>query len=164
MDHSTSVSTETNEQNLTPGEQRILAVLDQRMDRVDQRMDRVDQQLKELTRKVELEAAESKTRDRSLSYELQHLRGAVQQQDLNLRDTLHKEMNTLRNELWERLDQHDTRMKVLERTVEQNCEAIGENSKALVTVQQDLRKLTATVEALVEVSPRQAPVEQRPTS
>jgi chromosome segregation ATPase len=157
MDHSTSVSTGTNEQNLTPGEQRLLTVL-------NQRLDRVDQQFKDLTRKVELEAAESKTRDRSLSYELQHLRGAVQQQDLNLRDTLHKEMNTLRNELCEHLDQHHTRLRVLERTVEQNCEAIGENSKALLTMQADIRKLTATVEALVEVSPHKASLEQRPTS
>lgn len=157
MDHSTSVFTETNEQNLTPGEQRILALL-------EQGQQRTEQQFKDLTHKVEQEAAESKTRDRSLSYELQHLRGAVQQQDLNLRDTLHKEMNTLRNELGERLDQHDTRLKVMERTVEQNCEAIGENSKALLAMRQDIRKLTATVEALVEVSPLKAPVEQRSTS
>jgi hypothetical protein len=111
---------------------------------LDQRLDRVDQQFKDLARKVEQEAAESKTRDRNLAHEFQHLRGAFQQQDLQLRNTLHQQMNMLRNELCERLDQHGTRLRVLEHTVERNCETLGENSKTLQGLQADIRKLTAT--------------------
>ncbi|QRN97479.1 hypothetical protein JRI60_52610 [Archangium violaceum] len=126
MESSTSVFTGTNEQNLTPGEQRILTLLDQRLDRVDQRLDRVDQQLKDLTRKVEQEAADSKVRDRQLASDIQHLRQEVQKRDVQLRETLHEQVNTLRKELCERLDQHGTRLTMLEHTVERNCESLQE--------------------------------------
>ncbi|WP_257457726.1 hypothetical protein [Archangium lipolyticum] len=97
MENSTLVFTGTNEQNLTPGEQRLQALL-------DQRLDRVNQQLKDLARMVELEAAKSEERDRQLANEIQHLRLEVQERDTQLRGTMDRRVTMLRKELCERFD------------------------------------------------------------
>jgi septal ring factor EnvC (AmiA/AmiB activator) len=111
MERSTSVSTGMGEQSLTPGEQRILALmeagqqrLEQRLDRVDQRLDRMDQrldgmdrrldrmdqQLQDLALKVDKEAAASRMRDRQLSTELQQLQQQGQDQKVWFRGEIER--------------------------------------------------------------------------
>ncbi|ATB29875.1 hypothetical protein [Melittangium boletus] len=144
MNGSTSSSQARNEPGLTPGEQRILALLEgweprlerleqgqqrleqgqqrleQRMDHMEQRMERLEQQvqtledkvgvlgrdLQMLTLRVESEAAASKQRDRQLSEDLQ----------------------TLRVEVAERFNQHNTRLEMLEQAVQR----LGEQLTAAI--------------------------------
>ena len=53
MERSTSVPTGMGEQSLTPGEQRILALMEQGQQRLEQRLDSMNRQLTELTAAVE---------------------------------------------------------------------------------------------------------------
>lgn len=168
MERSTSVPTGMGEQSLTPGEQRILALMEQGQQRLDQRLQsleegqkRMDKQLKDLTLKVDKEAAASKMRDQQLTMTLEHMRREEQERAVSLqRSTLSAvflELNALRTTLVERLDQHNTRLEVIEQTLELNDAHILQNSKDIEGLQVDLRKLTQ-VEGLVQAqAPRMAP-------
>jgi chromosome segregation ATPase len=178
MERSTSVSTGMGEQSLTPGEQRILALMEQGQRRLEQRLDgmdqrlqsleegqkRTNQQLQDLTLKVDKEAAASKMRDRQLEAELQHLEEQSQNRHLWLKGEIERaqqatlasvfqELNSLRAALTERLDQHNMRLDVLEETLELNCERTRQNSQALEGLQVEMRKLTEAVEGLVQAQP-----------
>ncbi|OJT16798.1 hypothetical protein BO221_47695 [Archangium sp. Cb G35] len=93
MDRSTSVPMGMGEQSLTPGEQRILALMEQGQQRLeqgqqrleqrlqsledgqkrtDQRLEGMDRQLTELKLDVAEEAIRSKQRDRELASQLKH--------------------------------------------------------------------------------------------
>ncbi len=185
MDRSTSVSTGSAAQSLTPGEQRILTLMEQGQQRVDQRLNALDQrlnvmdqrldsleqgqrrvnqsldvmdqrlnsvegklgaqgqQLMELACKVNQEAAASRFRDQQLTAELQRLREEQQERDVRFRETLHNETNKLRVVFSEHVHQHNTRLELLEQTVEVNCVTLREHSKAL----QELRKREAESES-----------------
>ncbi len=105
MERATPVPMGMGEQSLTPGEQRILALmeqgqqrilalmeqgqqrLEQRLDHMDQRLQSLEdsqksteQQLKELALKVYQEATDSKLRDRQLASDLEGLREEGQNQ------------------------------------------------------------------------------------
>ncbi|AKI98830.1 hypothetical protein ATI61_106218 [Archangium gephyra] len=185
MDRSTSVPREMGEQSLTPGEQRILALMEQGQQRLDQRLQsleegqqrtdqrlqsleegqqRTDQrlasmdlQLNALTLKVDQELVNSKIRDRQLAAAIQELREEQQERGIRFLaqiersqqmtlETLHQEMNKLRSEFFKRFDQHDTRLGVVEKTLERHDERLHEHGQALQGLQLEVRKLTAAVE------------------
>jgi hypothetical protein len=126
MDQSTLVSTGAGEQNLTPGEQRILSLMEQGQRRMEQRMQSME---------VEHEAGASKTRDRQLAADLERLREEGQEREARFRKVVS-----------ERFDQHNTRLEVLEQTIQLNCEAIRENSTALQGLRQEVHKLAVVLE------------------
>ena len=203
MERSTSVPMGMGEQSLTPGEQRILALMEQGQQRLDQRLDRMDQrlqsledgqkrtdqrlqsledgqkrtdqrlqsleegqkrteqQLKELAFKVDQEAADSKLRDRKLASALEGLReegqnqkvwlvGRIERSQKEMLEAMHLELNSLRTQLSTRLDQHETRLRAVEHTLERHEEHMREHGQAIQGLQQEMRKLTAAVERLVQ--------------
>lgn len=173
MDRSTSVPMGMGEQSLTPGEQRILVLmeqgqqrLEQGQQRLEQRLNSMDRQLTELTLKVDQEAANSKMRDRQLASALQGLREEQQEQGIRLLaqiersqqltlEVMHQEMNKFRSEVSKRFDQHDTRLGVVDQTLERHDERLREHGQVLQGLQQEVQKLTAAVEHLVQ-APRVA--------
>ncbi|WP_309889894.1 hypothetical protein [Archangium sp.] len=134
MDQFTLVSTSAGEQNITPGEQRILALMEQghqrieqRMDsmeqRMDKRMERIEQQIEDLTTKVDHEIGASKMRDRQLAIDLQGVREEIQHQETRLMARFDHQLNVLRKDFGERFDQLDTRLGVVELLVQQSRRA-----------------------------------------
>jgi hypothetical protein len=125
MDQCNSMSTVKEDPALTPGEQRILALMGQGFGRLEQRMDRLEQRQKglegkvlDLTARVSQEAAASKQRDRQLSADIQRLREERAARDLDWLQTFHREMNAFRVEVSEKFDQHNTRLEMLEQAAE----------------------------------------------
>lgn len=168
MERSTLVPMGMGEQSLTPGEQRILALMEQGQQRLEQRLEqshqRLEQQIKELTLKVDQEAAASKTRDRELAAELQGLReegqnqqiwlvGKIERSQQEMLEAMHQEMNKFRTDVSKRFDQHDTRLQVVERTLERHDEHLRELGQAIEGLQQETRKLAAAVDHLTQASP-----------
>jgi chromosome segregation ATPase len=199
------------EQSLTPGEQRILALMEQgqqhilalmeqgqqrveqRLDRMDQRLDRMDQrldhmdqrlqsledsqksteqQLKELALKVYQEATDSKLRDRKLASDLEGLReegqnqkvwlvGRIERSQKEMLEAMHQEMNALRADFSARFDQHQTRLRVVEHTLERHEEHLRAHGQAIRGLQQEMQKLTAAVERLAQ-APHMATSPSRP--
>lgn len=152
MNPSTLVPTEAGEQNLTPGEQRILSLLEQGQRHMEQRMYSLEdklsaqgQQLKELMLKVEHEAGASKMRDRQLAADVQRLREEGRERETRLIEYVNKELSTFQKEGSERFAQHNMRLEVLEQTVQLNCEAIRENTQAIQGLRQEVRKLEVTL-------------------
>lgn len=154
MERSTPVPMGMGEQSLTPGEQRILALM-------EQGQQRLEQQLKELTLKVEQEAAASKTRDKELAANHQRSRDEAQERNLwmvgeikrtqqSTLEAMYLEMNSVRAMLSTRLDHHETRLGAVEHTLERYEEHIREHGQAIQGLQQEMQKLTATVERLVQ--------------
>lgn len=181
MERSTSVSTGMGEQSLTPGEQRILSLMEQGQQRLVRRLDGMDQrlqsleegqkrtnaQLQDLTIKVDKEAADSKLRDREFATELDRIIQVDQERARTLHDAtlaaIHIELNSFRKTLTERLDQHHLRLKALEQTIEQNyahthrnSASIERNSEAIEGLQVDMRKLVELVAGLVQAQPARA--------
>jgi uncharacterized protein (UPF0335 family) len=124
-----------NEPNLTHGEQRILALLEAwgpRLERLEQGQQRLEQriqnleekvsaqgrELRMLTSQVEIEAAASKQRDRQFNLELLRYRDEEHLRLNQLRDSWFKELQFLRASVTERLDQHNTRLEMLEQAVQ----------------------------------------------
>ncbi|MBM7112494.1 hypothetical protein [Archangium primigenium] len=119
------------EQRLERVEQRLDA-LEQRMERVEQRLDLVEHRLQDLeekvsaqgrelrmlTSQVEIEAAASKQRDRQFNLELLRYRDEEHLRLNQLRDSWFKELQFLRASVTERLDQHNTRLEMLEQAVQ----------------------------------------------
>ncbi|HYO71614.1 MAG TPA: hypothetical protein VEU33_36605 [Archangium sp.] len=184
MERSTSVPMGVGEQSLTPGEQRILALmeqgqqrldqgqnrleqgqqrLEQRLDhmdqrlqsleegqkrtdqrlqsleegqkRTDQRLDIMDRRLAELKLDVAEEATRSKLRDRELASQLQHsqqehrernvwLVGEIKSAQQTTLQAMYVEMKSFQALLSERLDQHDTRLQAVERTLKRYDERL----------------------------------------
>ncbi|QRK11130.1 hypothetical protein JQX13_14280 [Archangium violaceum] len=186
MDRSMSVPTGVGEHSLTPGEQRILTLmeqgqqrleqgqqlLEQRLQGMDQRLQslehgqqRTEQQLKELTLKVDHEAAASRIRDLQLAADLQGLRHDNQERLVRLQGqleqslqktqesvltTLYFETNKLRTEFSERFDRHNARLEIVEQTLELYGERIRDNTQALQGQREDVRKQTTGVEGLAQ--------------
>lgn len=180
MERVTSVSTGMGEQSLTPGEQRILALLEQGQQRLEQRLQsleegqqrtgkrlqsledgqkRVDQRLTELKLELAQEAAASKMRDKELAADVQRLRddgrernlwlvGELKHTQKSTLEAMYQETNSLRTGLSERLDQHGTRLGVVERTLERHDEHLREHGQSLQGLRQEVRELTAAVERL----------------
>jgi predicted nucleic acid-binding Zn-ribbon protein len=151
MDQSTSVPTSASEQNLTPGEQRILAVMEQGQQRIEQRFERIEkrferiekrmdsmeqrmesmekkldsqgQQLEDLTIKVDHEIGASKMRDRQLAIDLQGVREEIQHRDILLKAHVDNLENNLRKDFGERFSQLDTRLGAVELLVQQSRRA-----------------------------------------
>lgn len=130
MDQSTSVSTSAGEQNLTPGEQRILALMEQGHQRIEQRIQSLEKKLdahgqrfEDLTLKVDHESGASRTRDRQLALELQSVREELQYRELWLMARFDHQLNVLRKDLGERFDQLDTRLGAVELLVQQSRRA-----------------------------------------
>jgi chaperonin cofactor prefoldin len=126
MDQFTLVSTSAGEQNITPGEQRILALMEQghqRMERIEQRMERIEQRLEDLTAKVDHEIGASKMRDRQLAIDIQGVREEIQQRELLLKAHIDNLENSLRKDFGERFTQLDTRLGVVELLVQQGRRA-----------------------------------------
>jgi hypothetical protein len=125
MEQSTLVPLGAGEPNLTPGEQRILLLLEQgqrRMERMEQRLQSLeeklnaqDQRLQPLKLNVDHEAAASKRRDQELSAEIQSLWEVGRAQEIRRLETMHRELNLFRREISERFAQHNTRLEILER-------------------------------------------------
>jgi uncharacterized protein (DUF3084 family) len=125
MEQPTLVPLGAGEPNLTPGEQRILLLLEQgqrRMERMEQRLQSLeeklnaqDQRLQPLKLNVDHEAAASKRRDQELSAEIQSVREAGRDQEIRRLETVHRELNLFRREVSERFAQHNMRLEVLER-------------------------------------------------
>lgn len=180
MDRSTSVPMGMGEQSLTPGEQRILALMEQGQQRLEQRLQSLEEsqksttlllgsmdlRLTELTLKVDQEIVNSKVRDRQLAAAIQELREEQQERGIRFLaqiersqqmtlETMHQEMNKLRSEFSKRFDQHDTRLEVVEQTLERHDERLHEHGQAIQGMQQEVRKLTVAVEHLTLV-PRAA--------
>jgi septal ring factor EnvC (AmiA/AmiB activator) len=202
------------EQSLTPGEQRILALMEQGQQRLDQRLDRMDQrlqsledgqkrteqrlqsledgqkrteqrlqsledgqkrteqQIKELALKVDQEAVDSKLRDRKLASDLERLReegqnqkvwlvGRIERSQKEMLEAMHQEMNSLRADFSARFDQHNTRLRAVEHTLERHEEHMREHGQAIRGLQQEMQKLTAAVERLVQ-APHLATAPSRP--
>ena len=160
MERSTPVPMGMGEQSLTPGEQRILALM-------EQGQQRLEQQLKELTLKVEREAADSKSRDRKLASDLEGLReegqnqkvwlvGRIERTQKEMLEAMHLELNSLRTQLSTRLDQHETRLRAVEHTLERHEEHMREHGQAIRGLQQEMQKLTAAVERLVQAPHRES--------
>ncbi|WP_375769296.1 hypothetical protein NR798_00010 [Archangium gephyra] len=154
MERSTSVPTGMGEQSLTPGEQRILALM-------EQGQQRLEEQLKDLSLRAEQEAAASKTRDRELAAELQHSRDQAQERNLwmageikrtqqSTLEAMYLEMNSMRAMLSKRLDQHDTRLGAVEGTLERHEEHMRRLGQTLQGLQQEMQKLAAAVERLAQ--------------
>ena len=122
MDQCNSMSSVKDESSLTPGEQRILALMGQGFGRLEQRMDRLEKGLEgkllDLTARVSQEAAASKQRDRQLSADIQRLREQAESRDIDWRQTFNREMNAFRVEVSEKFDQHNTRLEMLEQGIE----------------------------------------------
>jgi chromosome segregation ATPase len=171
MDQCNSVSSVKDESSLTPGEQRILALMGQGFGRLEQRMDRLElrqerlelrqerlemrqtgleekleaqtKQLLDLTCRVTQEAAASKQRDRQLSADLQRLREEAAARDTDWRQTFHREMNAFRVEVSEKFDHHNTRLEMLEQGIERTNVGLRQLDQRLGGVQQEQRKLSA---------------------
>jgi hypothetical protein len=146
MEQSMSVPTGTGEQNLTPGEQRILLLLEQGQQRMEQRLQSLEdklnaqaQRLQPLKITVDHEAAASKRRDQELTAGLQHLREEGQARELRHLETVHREMSAFQREVSERFDRHTTRLELVEQMVQLN-------SSALQGLQQEVRKLAVARE------------------
>ncbi|MFE8603957.1 hypothetical protein [Archangium violaceum] len=187
MDRSTSVPMGMGEQSLTPGEQRILALMEQGQQRLEKRLAHMDQRLQsleesqkgttlllgsmdlrltEVTLKVDQEIVNSKVRDRQLAAAIQELREEQQERGIRFLaqidrsqqmtlEAMHQEMNKLRSEFSKRFDQHDTRLGVVEQTLERHDERLHEHGQAIQGLQQEVRKLTVAVEHLTQ-APRVA--------
>ncbi len=141
MDQYTAVPTSAGEQNLTPGEQRILALMEQGHQRIEQRMDSLEQrlnkrmdsmekkldsqsqQLEDLTTKVDHEIGASKMRDRQLAIDLQGVREEIQHRDILLKAHVDNLENNLRRDFGERFSQLDTRLGAVELLVQQSRRA-----------------------------------------
>jgi len=171
MDQCMSVSTVKDDPALTPGEQRILALmeqgfqrleqgfqrLEQRQERLEQRQERLEQrqngledkldaqtkQLLELTVRVTQEAAASKQRDRQLSADIQRLREQGEARDTDWRQTFHWEMNAFRKEVSEKFDQHNTRLEMLEQAIGLTNLGLWQCDQRLHGLQDEQRKLNA---------------------
>jgi hypothetical protein len=179
MERSTSVPMGMGEQSLTPGEQRILALMEQGQQRLEQRLDsmdqrlrsletgqqRTDQRLEALALEVDEEATASKVRDLKLAMELEGFRQAGRKlipwvQEVANRvqrethEAVHLELDSLRVYLSLRLDLHDIQLEV-KQTLERHDERLREHGQAIEGLQQEVRKLTAAVEHLVQ-APRVA--------
>jgi hypothetical protein len=128
MERSTPVPMGMGEQSLTPGEQRILALMEQGQQRLeqrlqsleagqkrtDQRLDSMDRRLTELKFEVAQEATRGKLRDRDLASQLQHsqdehrernvwLVGELKSAQQATLQAMYVEMNSFRTLLSERL-------------------------------------------------------------
>jgi exonuclease VII large subunit len=141
MDQFTAVPTSAGEQNLTPGEQRILALMEQGHQRIEQRMDSLEQrlnkrmdsmekkldsqsqQLEDLTTKVDHEIGASKMRDRQLAIDLQGVREEIQHRDILLKAHVDNLENNLRRDFGERFSQLDMRLGAVELLVQQSRRA-----------------------------------------
>jgi|GEM_PF-3668736 len=152
MEGFTSSSQARNEPGLTPGEQRILALLEgwgprlerleQGQQRMEQRLERLEHRVRALEEKVgfltgdvqmltirlESEAAASKQRERRLSEDLHRLREEAHGREAQLRDSWFKELQGMRVEVKERFDQHNTRLELLEQAVQR----LGEQLTAAI--------------------------------
>ena len=150
MNQSTSVPTSAGEQNITPGEQRILALL-------EQKLTAHGQQLEDLMIKVDQEIGASKMRDRQLAIDLQRLREESQRRevkfiaDLSTRidqskqwgiESLDLQVNTLRKDLGERFHELDTRLGVLEQVAQLTSKQLYNNTQSIQGLQQEVRKLS----------------------
>jgi len=123
MDQFTLVSTSAGEQNITPGEQRILALMEQGHQRMEQRMERIEQRLEDLTAKVDHEIGASKMRDRQLAIDIQGVREEIQHREILLKTHIDNLENSLRKDFGERFTQLDTRLGVVELLVQQGRRA-----------------------------------------
>src|SRR5689334_8902897 len=119
MDQCNSMSTVKDESSLTPGEQRILALMGQGFQRLEQRQQVLEnkleaqtRQLRELTSRVDQEAVASKRRDRQPSEDIQRLREEAAARDIDCRQTIFRETNASRREVSEKFDQHNTRLEM----------------------------------------------------
>jgi len=150
MERSTSVPTSASEQNITPGEQRILALL-------ERKLTAHGQQLEDLMIKVDQEIGASKMRDRQLAIDLQRLREESQRRevkfiaDLSTRidqskqwviESLDLQVNTLRKDLGERFHELDTRLGVLEQVAQLTSKQLYNNTQSIQGLQQEVRKLS----------------------
>jgi hypothetical protein len=219
MERSTSVNPGPGEQSLTPGEQKILTLmeqgqqriltlmeqgqqgLEQRMAHMEERLDRRIQALEEgqqslekgqertnqrlqsldnklsdqgeqlrlLARKVEYEGGASKQRDWQLAEDIRRFREEREQKDLEIfaridqskQETiasLSKQVTTLRTDVSERLDQHNTRMEMLEQSA--YIRETSETSQGLRALTEEVRNLAARLELKADAS-RVAALEQR---
>lgn len=157
MDRSTSSPTSAGEQNLTPGEQRILALLEQgqqrmqsleqRMQSMEKKLDSQGRQLEDLTIKVDHEIGASKMRDRQLALDLQCVRKELQEREVlliaELTRRIDQGVNTLRIEFSERFDQVDTRLGIVEQVVQLNSKQLAHHTQSIQELQQEVRKLSA---------------------
>lgn len=161
MDQSTLVPKGAGEPNLTPGEQRILSLMERGQRRVEQRMEHMEQrmhsmeekltqQIKELALKVEYEASASKMRDRQLAEDIQRLRDDAREREARLMEYVNRELGTFQKSVSERFAQHNTRLEVLEQTVQLNCELLRKNTQAIQELQQEMRKLAVALETPAE--------------
>ncbi|WP_152622333.1 hypothetical protein [Archangium violaceum] len=175
MDRSTSVPMGMGEQSLTPGEQRILVLMEQGQQRLEQRLQSLedgqkrtglllggmDLRLTEVTLKVDQEIVNSKVRDRQLAAAIQELREEQQERGIRFLaqiersqqmtlEAVHQEMNKLRSEFSKRFDQHDTRLEVVEQTLERHDERLHGHGQAIQGFQQEMSKLTVAVEHLTQ--------------
>jgi len=123
MDQFTLVSASAGEQNITPGEQRILALMEQGHQRIEQRIERIEQRLEDLTAKVDHEIGASKMRDRQLAIDIQGVREEIQHQETRLMARFDHQLNVLRKDFGERFDQLETRLGVVELLVQQSRRA-----------------------------------------
>ncbi|KFA90754.1 hypothetical protein Q664_26325 [Archangium violaceum Cb vi76] len=163
------------EQSLTPGEQRILVLMEQGQQRLEQRLQSLedgqkrtglllggmDLRLTEVTLKVDQEIVNSKVRDRQLAAAIQELREEQQERGIRFLaqiersqqmtlEAVHQEMNKLRSEFSKRFDQHDTRLEVVEQTLERHDERLHGHGQAIQGFQQEMSKLTVAVEHLTQ--------------
>jgi hypothetical protein len=140
MDRPTLVPPSPGEQNLTPGEQRILALMEQGQQRLEQKLDAQGQQLLALTIKVDHEIGASKMRDRELALGLEKLRKEHQEQEVRLMAQIHTQVNILREDFNDRLNQLDTRLGVVEQVVQLNSEQLHQLDTKLGVVQQAVER------------------------
>jgi uncharacterized coiled-coil DUF342 family protein len=157
MDQCNSMSTVKGDPALTPGEQRILALMGQGFQRMEQRQQALEnklevqtkqlevqtKQLLELTARVSQEAAASKQRDRQLSADIQRLREQAESRDIDWRQTFNREMNAFRVEVSEKFDQHNTRLEMLEQAAERTNTDLRHLDQRLDGLQEEQRKLRA---------------------
>jgi uncharacterized phage infection (PIP) family protein YhgE len=197
MERSTSVNPGSGEQNLTPGEQKILTLMEQGQQRLEkgqqltnQRLQSLEdgqqrtnqrlhslenklsdhgEQLRILTGRVAQEGAASKQRDRELAEEIRRFREAREQKDQETVawisqakqeaiSSLSRETNTLRADHDRLLDQHNTRLEMLEQSA--NLRETGENPQSLQALSEEVKKLAARLELKADVSRVEA-LEQR---
>ncbi|WNG22578.1 hypothetical protein F0U62_00010 [Cystobacter fuscus] len=156
MDQCNAVTTVKDESSLTPGEQRILALMGQGFQRLEQRQQVLENKLEaqskqleaqtkyllDLTARVSQEAAASKQRDRQLSADIQRLREQAESRDIDWRQTFHREMNAFRVEVSEKFDHHNTRLEMLEQGIERTNTGLRHLDQGLDGVQQEQRKLS----------------------
>jgi hypothetical protein len=128
MERSTSVPTGTGEQSLTPGEQRILVLLEQlqqRMDTVEKKLDGQGQQLHEVAR----------TRDDWL----------LKRWDIHHRqviETLCGRTDKLQAVTREHSDKQELSLWMLESMVRRNSEDLCRSRAALEELQREVRSFT----------------------